>query len=205
MSESGSHGWMPESVGGGLYRAGELMILNGGKLGRYRIVSREGLVDLGGSVRWDDTIMAAVKLVSVKVYLWLDKQRAVSSRLGGRLMGGAHLFVLGRFAGGLGSGWLNVGSEFEDGKWYRVWDRDWASPAGCSCLDYDRNHSLGLGSTVRMGSDVVCKHILAVRMWRMYQNEGEGLKDGVANDRSRSDGDAEADRGTDAPAAQPLG
>lgn len=182
MLEGTGHGWMPEGITGALYEPGELMILNGGHLGRYRIVSRDGLVDLGGSVRWDDTVMAAVKLVSAKVWTWLHGQKEISSRLGGRLMGGAHLFVLGRFAAWLDDAGYDVGSEYTDGTWYRVTYGARSLERSCTCVDYERNQGLGLGSTVRLGGQVVCKHILAARLWRMYRNVGEGLKDGLAND-----------------------
>lgn len=193
MPESGGHGWMPDSVVGALYRPGELMILNGGKLGRYRIVSRDSLDDLGGYARWDDTIMAAVRLVSPKVALWLESQREISLGLGPRLVRSAHLFVLGRFAEWATGAGYDVGSEFDDGTWYRVVYGVRPDNRSCTCPDYERQSGLGDGWTARLGGSLVCKHILAVRLWRMYRNGGEELKDGMVSDSAGSNSHLAAD------------
>ena len=181
------------SAGSGPYRPGDLMILNGGRLGRYRIVVRETLAELGGSVRWDWTVVSCVRLISPWLGDWVVNEMEMSPGLCSKVVRAAHLFVLGRFVKLAGEWGYQVGSEFDDGMWYIVRYGPRIEQRSCTCLSFVWQVEKAGLQEVRAWGGVFCKHLLAVVLWKMYENRERGIFDGMASDREPSNGDTAAD------------
>lgn len=174
-------------------RPGSLMIVNGGRLGSYRLVVKANLVLLGSFVRWDVAVLAGVGMICPALQAWVEEQRRRWGFYSGRLMGAAHLFMLGRFVATTDGYGYDVGSEFEEGAWYLVRFGARSENRSCTCPDYERNRmELGMAAAFVVGR-FSCKHILAIRMWKLYELGERGNWNGMAGDCEPSDGDGAAD------------
>jgi len=170
----------------------DLQVVDGGNLGAYKVVDVTSGDVVYRCVRWDDAVLFALGCLSAKAADWVERKRVEAPKVSGRLIGAAHLYVLGRVYLLKGGEDFAVMSEFQDGVVYNVWwPGDGAVPR-CTCEDYQRSVGLYGDDAITLHGRVVCKHILACALEILFPRKKEVISDGVASDRAEHACDAEA-------------
>jgi len=162
------------------YGPGDLLIINGGRYGKYRLVAVDSLKEVATAVEWEDIVLRSLELVAPDLAALVAQEGRDNESMRRRWISAAHLFVHGNvFEQEPGFSYM-VESETRPGAYYSVTCSLGAVRYRCTCEDFKWSSQSGRALWPRVGGFTVCKHALACELYHRFHYDKEVVQDAVA-------------------------
>jgi len=152
-----------------------LMIVNGGRYGKYKLCLADGSGVISEHTKWQDAVEAKARLTHPEALNYVLSLGYEPEEIRQRLWRALHILSLG-YVDEIEPGRdYEVESESEAELFYRVRRPARSSVLECDCPDYWRSYTSGQCQWERYENAVVCKHVLAVLLFEgAYRSDKEG-------------------------------